>query len=194
MGHYFKWPFNLPIWNPQQRYIAVSWHMAKQVGVMAMLKTCIWEILGMNISQNTCYPWSSQLLPSIFCTFLHSFYHFDKVWHAGLIFKVRKVFPIQYFRLIKSYLSDRKFRIRVNEEVSSQYTIKSGAPQGSIARPNIICALYNRSPNKYSHYNRDLCWWQGHSCPPWWSSNCLAQTTGPSRLTISLAKRVANQH
>jgi hypothetical protein len=34
---------------------------------------------------------------------------FDKVWHAGLLFKVKKVFPIQYFRLLKSYLSDHEF-------------------------------------------------------------------------------------
>jgi hypothetical protein len=50
---------------------------------------------------------------------------FDKVWHAGFLFKIKKVFPIQYFRLLKSYLSDREFRTRVNEEVSSQYTIQS---------------------------------------------------------------------
>jgi hypothetical protein len=66
---------------------------------------------------------------------------FDRVWQAVPLFKVRKLFPIQYFRLLKSYLSDREFRTRVNEEVSSQYTIKSGVPQGSVLGA-ILYVLY----------------------------------------------------
>jgi hypothetical protein len=44
---------------------------------------------------------------------------FNKVWQAGLLFKVKNVFPIPYFRLLKSYLSDREFQTRLNEEESS---------------------------------------------------------------------------
>jgi hypothetical protein len=35
-----------------------------------------------------------------YCTsvFLDVSQAFDKVWHAGLLFKIKKVFPIQYFR------------------------------------------------------------------------------------------------
>jgi hypothetical protein len=66
---------------------------------------------------------------------------FDKVWHVELIFKIKQVFPIQYFRLLKSYLSDREFRTRVNQEVSSQYTIQSGVPQGSVLG-SILYVLY----------------------------------------------------
>jgi hypothetical protein len=40
-----------------------------------------------------------------------------------------------------SYLSDCELRIRVKEEVSSQYTIKSGIPQGSVPGP-ILYVLY----------------------------------------------------
>jgi hypothetical protein len=41
---------------------------------------------------------------------------FYKVWNAGLLFKIKKVFPIQYFRLLKSYLSDREFRTTVTKK------------------------------------------------------------------------------
>jgi hypothetical protein len=78
-----------------------------------------------------------------YCTsvFLDVRQAFDKVWHAGLLFKVKKLFPIQYFRLLKSYLSDREFRISVNEEVSSQYIIPSGVRQESVLGP-ILYVLY----------------------------------------------------
>jgi hypothetical protein len=78
-----------------------------------------------------------------YCTlvFLDISQTFDKVWHAGLLFKIKKVFPIQYFRLLKSYLSDHEFQTRVNEEVSSQYTIQSRVPQGSVLGP-ILYVLY----------------------------------------------------
>jgi hypothetical protein len=68
---------------------------------------------------------------------------FDKVWHNGLLLKIKKVFPIQYFRLLKSYLSDRKFRTRVNEEVSNSFNIHSGVPQRSALGPILhVYVLY----------------------------------------------------
>jgi hypothetical protein len=78
-----------------------------------------------------------------YCTsvFLDVSQAFHKVWHAGLLFMIKKVFPIQYFRLLKSYLSERGFRTRVSEEVSSQYTIQSGVPEGSVLGP-ILYVLY----------------------------------------------------
>ena len=44
-----------------------------------------------------------------FCTaiFLDISQAFDKVWHDGLLFKLRKVLPINYYIFLKSYLSDR---------------------------------------------------------------------------------------
>ena len=44
-----------------------------------------------------------------FCTaiFLDISQAFDKVWHDGLLFKLREVLPINYYIFLKSYLSDR---------------------------------------------------------------------------------------
>jgi hypothetical protein len=51
------------------------------------------------------------------------------------------MFPIQYYRLLQSYLSAREFRTRVNEEVSSNGTIQSGVPQGNVLGP-ILYVLF----------------------------------------------------
>lgn len=36
---------------------------------------------------------------------------FDKVWHNGLFYKLKKIFPYNYYRLIKEYLIEWKFLI-----------------------------------------------------------------------------------
>jgi hypothetical protein len=60
---------------------------------------------------------------------------------SGLLYKIKQIFPIQYFRLLKSYLTDRKFRARGNGEVSNSFNIQSGVPQGSVLGP-ILYVLY----------------------------------------------------
>jgi hypothetical protein len=60
---------------------------------------------------------------------------FDKVWHAGLLYKIKKKLPNQIYRLLTSYLSERSFQVRMNTAVSSVHNIKSGVPQGSVLGP-----------------------------------------------------------
>jgi hypothetical protein len=60
---------------------------------------------------------------------------FDKVWHKGLLYKIKKKLPSQIFLLLQSYLTERFFQIRVNNYVSNIHNIKSGVPQGSVLGP-----------------------------------------------------------
>lgn len=66
---------------------------------------------------------------------------FDKVWHEGLIFKLKRLIPLQFVEILESYLSDRLFRIKQDEEYSTLREIKAGVPQGSILGP-ILYLLY----------------------------------------------------
>ena len=60
---------------------------------------------------------------------------FDKVWHKGLLYKIKKLFPDHYYWIFKSYLQDRWFQVRVENEFSQYHLIRSGVPQGSILGP-----------------------------------------------------------
>lgn len=65
---------------------------------------------------------------------------FDKVWHEGLLYKIKQKIP-QFYLIIKSYLTNRKFQVRYGQETSALNTIKSGVPQGSVLGP-VLYTLY----------------------------------------------------
>lgn len=60
---------------------------------------------------------------------------FDRVWHEGLIQKLHKLLPKQYVEILKSYISNRLFRIKQEEEYSQLKEIRAGVPQGSVLGP-----------------------------------------------------------
>ena len=60
---------------------------------------------------------------------------FDKVWHKGLLQKLRKVLPPKFCHLHESYISDRHFRVKQEQAYSQIKEIKAGVPQGSVLGP-----------------------------------------------------------
>lgn len=60
---------------------------------------------------------------------------FDKVWHEGLLYKLKTQLPTTIYLILKSYLEERYFRVRYENEVTKLRIIKSGVPQGSVLGP-----------------------------------------------------------
>ena len=67
---------------------------------------------------------------------------FDKVWHKGLLFKLKKInLPGTLFNWIMHFLLEREFFVYYNSCFSNIYKINAGVPQGCILSP-ILFSIY----------------------------------------------------
>ena len=67
---------------------------------------------------------------------------FDKVWHKGLLHKIRGIgFKKSLYRWFEDYLTNRKQRVVLNGKHSSWQVIKDGVPQGFVLGP-ILFLIY----------------------------------------------------
>ena len=64
---------------------------------------------------------------------------FDRVWHAGLLHKLKSYgISGQIFGLISSFLSNRQLQVVLNGKSSQEYPVNAGVLQGSILGPTLF--------------------------------------------------------
>ena len=72
---------------------------------------------------------------------------FDKVWHAGLIYKLVYLgVPMYIIRFISSFLTNRFFKVKVNNAYSYLHPITCSVPQGSVLGPLLFLVFIGDIP------------------------------------------------
>ena len=73
---------------------------------------------------------------------------FDRVWDAGLLHKLKSYgISGQIFRLISSFLSNRRLQVVLDEKSSQEYPVNMGVSQGSIVGPTLFLRYINDLPD-----------------------------------------------
>lgn len=71
---------------------------------------------------------------------------FDRVWHQGLLYKLKHLLPTPFYLLLKSYLHERSFFVNINGIDSDVGKIAAGVPQGSVLGPVLYTIFTSDMP------------------------------------------------
>ena len=126
---------------------------------------------------------------------------FDSVWHSALLYKLSLLgLPSCFVQWTRSFLSDRRSKVRVCRSLSKPFRIRRGVPQGSVLGPILFSLFVNDIPLalpssvKVSLYADDLAIWssspkveQAVLCVQS-ALNCLVDWSAKWRLFLNPAK------
>jgi adenylate/nucleoside-diphosphate kinase len=73
---------------------------------------------------------------------------FDKGWHEGLLYKLKLKFPDQLYFVLKSYLEEGYFQVRIDDTLFDYHLIKAVVPQESVIRPLLNLIYADAAPTR----------------------------------------------
>ncbi|XP_070066455.1 RNA-directed DNA polymerase from mobile element jockey isoform X5 [Drosophila virilis] len=80
---------------------------------------------------------------------------FDRVWHAGLLSKIKDKLNPQLFSTIASFLTERTFQVVQDGVASQTKRIKAGVPQGSVLGPTLYSLFTHDMPTANASRRND---------------------------------------
>jgi hypothetical protein len=105
----------------------IYWSFYQNTNSVAFI-SCMWQNLS-----------TYDLYLNLVSTFVHKYYYFTlafldvaqafyKVWHEGLVCKLKTILPKQYTEIMDPYLTERFFRIKQGDAYSELKEINAGVP------------------------------------------------------------------
>jgi hypothetical protein len=73
---------------------------------------------------------------------------FDMIWQAGLLCKLKSNVPDQLYLLLKSYLEERYFQVKIDHTLSDYHFLKAGVPQRSVDWPLVYLIYTADAPTR----------------------------------------------
>ncbi|KAL1116595.1 hypothetical protein AAG570_005067 [Ranatra chinensis] len=94
---------------------------------------------------------------------------FDRVWHPGLLFKLKRILPSTYYLILQSYLTNCYSVVCHGEKLSGYIQIKASVPQGSVLGPLLYLVYTADIPTQTSTsmatFADDICILSSHPDP-----------------------------
>lgn len=84
---------------------------------------------------------------------------YDKVWHPGLLYILESKLPHPFNVLLKSYLENRCFQVKHNEEITDLSPINSGTPEGNLSGSLALLTVHCRHPSHIKDSHCHICRW-----------------------------------
>ena len=131
----------------QQSLIASDYFLDPRQSGFRPGDSCVHQLLSITYDIYKSFDANPSL--EVRCIFLDMSKAFDRVWHEGLLFKLKHLgLSGEYYGLIKSFLRNRHQRVVLNGQSSKWSSIKAGVPQGSILGPLLFLVYINDLPNE----------------------------------------------